>query len=932
MTELPIPELLDGPWRHAVFLTYGVDIPFFENALLRQLKPMCRNKVILADGHRFLAACCHYTQPGLIRHLNRLYVADGILVPQAAHAKLILLTNDTHGRLLVGSGNLGMQGYASRGELFTLYEYGPDTEETLNAFLAVHQFLHKLIEHAWIGRPAMQRLQYLFAETPWLFKTPNGTAWPVRHNLEHSFLTQLRAAIGNKAVEELWVLSPFYDPGAVALRELLNTLQPAKTTLLVQVAHTSMDVAAVESVIKAFPGSVNVHACHRSDDNSYIHAKLYLVKTATRAICLQGSPNLSQVAMTLTPSQGNIELANFLTGERDQFDHLLTALVLGPPIHLLTELALGLTEEDETAVTDASWYLVRSELQETRLILHYRGSLPALDGAEIVIGGQAFPLDVKASTLGYLELQLNPEMLGLFERVVPVQIRWPSNVCLQDSNAIFTCHLAALQRTLDTNDEASTLSHVGSLDLDDVQFEQLLGELDAALMIDRHSVWQLVGRSAGTVTSDDEDGPYLSYAEIDYARIREHPKIQQYLGQRGSMLGYTRSRLAIILQSITDHFHGLVHPASVQPMLDSAGSAAEKELAESAEEVEQEAGERSRRRMAMQQRVRRVLINFIRRYQRGIRSRDFQEVVGSEVMITNYVIFSNLLWRLFAKDWVEHTFVLEAYLDIWQLFWGNAQNDGYVAQLPKEERAQALPLLQTYPWDVQLLAAIYYSTTIVQPTLPSTAKEQQALWLKLRDQWRILLTRSPLQITDQTLEAVWYHVASLFVYHPPRVTAIATALAGLANATMRREFLRSVEHRLQLADHTCEIKRVKVRRPALNKEEQVECLYLGKGAMLSEVNQARCLLQEWMRVEPQLDYYRIATFDDSQIAYYDTLDSRGIYWDKSASLEPHELRKLQPLSMKWDEQLEEMHLYAALLDEQMTLLFPTYLSTLKSTI
>ena len=50
MSEFELPEQLDGPWHHALILTYGADIPFFENALWRQFDSRCRSKVILADG------------------------------------------------------------------------------------------------------------------------------------------------------------------------------------------------------------------------------------------------------------------------------------------------------------------------------------------------------------------------------------------------------------------------------------------------------------------------------------------------------------------------------------------------------------------------------------------------------------------------------------------------------------------------------------------------------------------------------------------------------------------------------------------------------------------------------------------------------------------------------------------------------------------
>jgi hypothetical protein len=86
VNELKLPEQLKGSWHHALILTYGMDIPFFESALLSQFGTRCRNKIILADGRQYLEACDNYAQSGLIRYMNQRYVAEGIYSPHAAHA------------------------------------------------------------------------------------------------------------------------------------------------------------------------------------------------------------------------------------------------------------------------------------------------------------------------------------------------------------------------------------------------------------------------------------------------------------------------------------------------------------------------------------------------------------------------------------------------------------------------------------------------------------------------------------------------------------------------------------------------------------------------------------------------------------------------------------------------------------------------------
>ena len=95
MSKLEVPEQLRGPWEHALILTYGMDITFFERALWPQFAARCHNKIILADGEQYLQKSEDYAQQkGLVRYLNQSYVVAGIFGPHAytsAHTKLILL-------------------------------------------------------------------------------------------------------------------------------------------------------------------------------------------------------------------------------------------------------------------------------------------------------------------------------------------------------------------------------------------------------------------------------------------------------------------------------------------------------------------------------------------------------------------------------------------------------------------------------------------------------------------------------------------------------------------------------------------------------------------------------------------------------------------------------------------------------------------------
>lgn len=900
MDDLKLPEQLKGRWEHALILTYGFDAPFFENALWSQFNARCRNKIILVDGQRYLEACNNYAKSGLVRYLNNRYVAGGIFCHQAAHAKLLLLANGDQGRLLVGSGNLNVQGYASGGELFTRYEYGPEATEALPAFLAVRELIEELVDKAYVQGTAVRYIKRLLDQTPWLYQAAE-TAWrPVRHNLNQSFLDQLAGAVGDEPVEELWVLSPFYDEKATALAQLLARLNPRQAMLLVQPGYTSVAPDALQASLSRAAGRCQVRAISKMVDDKgtipYIHAKMYLLKLPGRAICLHGSPNLSQVAMLLPASQGNIELANLLAGDRDSFDYVLDALDIEPETLRLDALNLSYqgVAVDQRPPADA-WQLTGGEWQNDRLHLTYRGQLPDLVGAALIIAGRVFPLDLLRQQPDRLTVKLDPEAAGLLSRPVPISLRWRHEGDDIESNAVFVCNRASLDATVAATDEDETLDHIGPLDLEDEDIEQLLGELEQALILDQRDVWQVAGKPADVSppNSDEDDAPPLDYDTIDYDLLRRHPRIRQYIERRSGSSLYARSRLQIILSSITNHFRGLLEATEAGKTLETISAVLEESEAQTEEEREQEETEKQQRRQSSGQRIRRILKGFIRRYLHGISSVRFQEFAGHEVMAQNYVIFSHLLWKLFPREWVEEAFIIESFLQMWRVFWGDAGWPGYYQGLQGNAQTEVLDIVHEYNGEARLLAALFYSGRLVEGTIR----------LELRDFWRYFAIGTPFVFNEETVTAAWRIVADLIVYEPPRPTAIVEGLYTLADFQTESSFLRSLETTYSFPPGSCSFApRAKVWRTIDGREYEslVKHLVVRQFNTQPTVEKVKALLQEWMRYE-RLDYYRISfNLPDGKLQgiYFDAPGKAGLYWDQATNSEdPFET--IEPLTSPW---------------------------------
>ena len=147
------------PLRSLSNVKYDPQLDFFENALVRQLQDRCRNRVILCDDEHYHAVCQQVAEtPGLLRTVNQRYLFAGIRCPRGvAHAKIVLLLNREEGRLLVGSGNLGVRGYTLNEELFCRWSYRPEDAQHLAEFAAVRQIVDGLIDRTWFQPEAASR-------------------------------------------------------------------------------------------------------------------------------------------------------------------------------------------------------------------------------------------------------------------------------------------------------------------------------------------------------------------------------------------------------------------------------------------------------------------------------------------------------------------------------------------------------------------------------------------------------------------------------------------------------------------------------------------------------------------------------------------------------------------------------------------------------
>jgi hypothetical protein len=295
-----------------------------------------------------------------------------------------------------------------------------------------------------------------------------------------------------------------------------------------------------------------------------------------------------------------------------------------------------------------------------------------------------------------------------------------------------------------------------------------------------------------------------------------------------------------------------------------------------------------------------------------LRSPGLQAFAGYEIVVQNYIIFTHVLWRLFAKDWVEASFVVDSLIQAWNFFWGDGAQTGYWYRLDAEQQAYALQLIVDYQNDAYVLAAAFYSAKV------AAAKSDNKQLFALRAFWRKFLCQPPFLLEARTLAEAQQMLAHLFPYDAPSANAIVNGLAQLARFDTRANFLHNLEVSGRYASGSCVMEKHSVVRHR-GQSGMVDCLVVQAPNALADRDEAMTLLQEWMESEA-LDYYRITTTgrngdgSKTRLIFYDVPEQRGKYWNKVQGGKGFDF-EIVPLTIKeWDAILHQLVVLADQID------------------
>jgi hypothetical protein len=682
-----VPELLQGQWTTALICTFGVDLMFFETRLMSQFAQVPL-RIILADDQQMGSTLGEAARTGQRHRLaNKAYVAAPIRHPRAAHGKLMLLLGPASGRLIVGSGNLGYDGYASPGEMWHVFAYNDDQPQHLNEFAAARSFIDGLASRQLLDPPVVELLHTAWGAATWLPPAPTAPA-TIYSNLDRPLIEQLRD-LAPDPVTELVAYAPFHDADCAGLQELITTFEPTQVRLLVTDA-TSADPATITRTLGGDTNRIIELVQVRDEPAAYIHAKwVHLLHPDTETL-LTGSANLSRSALLRSASNGNIEIGVVSTGPAGTFDGLYAHLQR-QRVNDVSSLGISYQGSAEDDTHDVASYPVAlwSRLDGDILSITFSDVMPEATTLSLEDHAGRALVAVSTSIHGATVIvQLDKESADRLADGGRVSVRIDSDP--DQLRFTWPYQLSHLRGRLDMAGRRERLPSIGNLPEQDAELYELLQELDQTLIIDRESAWR-IAKPGGARKDDDGEPEPIRLEDLDWDRVRRDPRYDGYFTRRRAA-GLPPTDIQVILAAIAGRLGDLGMGRARPDTEDEEDLAHEGDagLSSESEDADEELeDELARRRLPVSTRTRMAFDRFVRRYASALTDSAFIDELGPIPAATNAVVFDHLLSRLLERECVSPRRALDAQIATWRFLW---RNDDLLAvtEHPDDETGDAI--------------------------------------------------------------------------------------------------------------------------------------------------------------------------------------------------------------------------------------------------
>jgi hypothetical protein len=289
--------------REALFLTFNIDLGFFEARLLGPVRATGAAVTVVADSSMFAP------DPRNVRSAGNTYALGLAVTRGAFHPKLSVLVGPERALVGIGSGNLTVGGWHANEEVLTIVR--ADRETGAPTLLRdVVAFLRGLVQRVTISQLALDGIERTAAQLETLLDSTDPVA--TGHSLADSLRGPILDQLPTEPLDTLEIAAPFHDLGAKALTALIERYGARRVAVLAQPGRAVMDPATMQGAAVAAGCQLDFVQIDGDDERSsrYRHGKVITGLRDGRAVwTLVGSANVSAAALLGRAPAANVEIS-----------------------------------------------------------------------------------------------------------------------------------------------------------------------------------------------------------------------------------------------------------------------------------------------------------------------------------------------------------------------------------------------------------------------------------------------------------------------------------------------------------------------------------------------------------------------------------------------------------------------------------------------
>jgi hypothetical protein len=409
-------DLKISGFHSSILTTFSVDPAFYDANIQYRLRVSgCQNNMLIADASMLDQSL--EEMPEAFIHAGRKYLIVPVSSKGCFHPKIILRYGASKGRLVLGSANATSAGWGNNREVLSALEWSSDGRSGdsfvhLGLIAKVHSWLISTMDRA--DPDIAYKLSLLETQSPWLNDAPRNEGvqqfedgslvdvlWSDPESVEglgRRFVAEIE-----EDVQRLVIISPYWDNGLGALRDLSSALGGPAVHIFMTVSEnpetrqSTFPVTALSGALKPKFHPLVARGHHR-----FLHAKLIVAQTKKHDHVLYGSANCTLGALGRKGATGiNYEAAIFRRLQRGTIDRELK-LDYSTTIHV-KDIYPPQGQVDVKLPGPKPFHAGRVELKGDRLIWSCPVEIQP-DGAILLIAGSRLKMETPAGARPHVKI------------------------------------------------------------------------------------------------------------------------------------------------------------------------------------------------------------------------------------------------------------------------------------------------------------------------------------------------------------------------------------------------------------------------------------------------------------------------------------------------------------------------------------------------